>query len=286
MLRLKRALVAPFLARRIWGRSPFCVDLVQCKACGFIFYNPRLDTSEEGRIYSGYRSDEYRRMRQASEPWYTASFNANLASHDSYKLRRETLAAILLQHAGKREIRRVLDYGGDRGDLVHGLLNDATAFVYDISGVPAVEGVTSTTDPAACEADLIISSNVLEHVSFPRRLLEEILRATPAEGMVFLEVPAESPFQLNRLVRRAMQIGIMSLMHPSLARSVLRPASLYMMHEHINFFTEQALAGLMSSCGFEVTASGSYCGDGRAGKADMVWCLGKVKEPPSRRPIP
>ena len=177
ILPLKEALVAPFLAARIWQRPPFCVNLVQCKACGFMFYNPRLDAAEEGRLYAGYRSEEYLRMRHASEPWYTARFNADLASPDSYELRRRTLAAILRQHTAKREIRRVLDYGGDHGDLVRGLVSEAAAFVYDISGVPAVEGVTSTTDPAACKADLVINSNVLEHVGFPRRLVGEILQA-------------------------------------------------------------------------------------------------------------
>jgi hypothetical protein len=239
-----------------------------------MFYNPRLDTSEEVRLYSGYRTKEYQRMRQATEPWYTAKFNSDLASHSSYETRRGALGPILLHHLGQRKIGRVLDYGGDRGDLVHGLLNGATAFVYDISGIPAAEGVTSTSDPAGCKADLIINSNVLEHVGFPRRLMEEILAATPAGGMVFLEVPCESPFQLKRIVRRVAQIGIMALTHPGLASSVLRPASLYLMHEHINYFTEQSLVILMRSCGFNVNVSGSYFMGSRAGSGDVVWCLG------------
>jgi len=43
---VKRALVAPFLAKRIWNRKPFSLDLVRCQACGFMFYNPRLDDAE------------------------------------------------------------------------------------------------------------------------------------------------------------------------------------------------------------------------------------------------
>ena len=86
--RLKPALVAPFLATRIWNRPPFCVNLVQCKACGFMFYNPRLDAAEEGRLYAGYRSQEYWRMRHASEPWYTGTFNFALASPGAYELHR------------------------------------------------------------------------------------------------------------------------------------------------------------------------------------------------------
>jgi hypothetical protein len=273
---LKQALVAPFMATRVWSRPPFYVNLVRCKSCGFTFYNPRLDTAEEGRLYRNYRSEEYLRMRHASEPWYTASFNAGLASPGSYKLRRSTLAAILRQHLGNRKIGRVLDYGGDHGDLVRGLIDGASAFVYDISGVEAREGVTSVTEPATCQADLIINSNVLEHVGFPRQLAGEIVKAAPAGGFVFLEVPCESPFGFARIARRVAQVGIMALIRPALARSIVRPASLYMMHEHVNYFTEQSLATLMRSCGCAVTAAGSYLLNGRTGGADMVWCLGTV----------
>jgi len=216
-------------------------------------------------------------MRQASEPWYTPRFNADLASASSYETRRAKLAPILRRHAGQRKISRILDYGGDRGDLVVGLFDGTKVFVYDNSGISAAAGVTATADPAGCKADLIINSNVLEHVGFPRRFLDEILKATPARGMVFLEVPCESPFRLDRIVRRVAQIGIMALTHPALVGSILRPASLFMMHEHINYFTEQSLVSLMRSCGLGETVSGSYSSDGRGGKADMVWCLGTAR---------
>ena len=52
IVQLKRALVAPFLAERIWNRTPFCVGLVQCESCGFMFYNPRLDDDELHRLYN------------------------------------------------------------------------------------------------------------------------------------------------------------------------------------------------------------------------------------------
>ncbi len=269
----RRALVAPFLARRIWDREPFCVELVRCGSCGFAFYNPRLEDSELQRLYANYRLDEYQRMRRATEPWYTPQFNRDLASPASYEKRRAALAPLLRQHLGGRTIRRVLDHGGDRGDLVAGLIDGAEAFVYDISGIPAAEGVTAVADPASCRPDLIINSNVLEHVGFPRAIVTSILEAA-GEGLVFLEVPLEQPTGARRMARRLAQIGVMTAMHPGLARWVLRPASLYLMHEHINYFTEQSLTTLFRGCGGTVMAAGSYASSGRGGKADMGWCLG------------
>ena len=272
--KVKRALVSPFLAARIWNRRPFCVDLVECTACGFMFYNPRLDDADAARLYAGYRSEEYQRMRHASEPWYTVSFNAELGSQAAYERRRPVLAAILRQHVGERKIRRVLDYGGDRGDLVRGLVDGAAAFVYDISGIPAVEGVTATSNPADCSADLVINSNVLEHAGFPRLLLQDIVKAAPPGGLVYLEVPRESPFGVARISRRVAQLGIVALTRPVLARHVLRPASLYLMHEHINYFSERSLATLMRSGGCGVIGTGSYRIDAGAGNSTMIWCLG------------
>ena len=271
---MHRATVAPFLATRIWDRKPFCVDLVKCSSCGFMFYNPRLDAVEEARLYDGYRSREYQRTRQSSEPWYTSEFNADLASPESYDARRRVVAGLLRQHAGGRPITRILDYGGDRGDLVCELIEGAAAFVYDISGIPAAPGVTSTPDPAQCKPDLVVNSNVLEHVAFPRRLVEDILKAAPRGGLIFLETPCESPVEWSRALRRLAQVGIMVLRQPSLAHWILRPASVYMMHEHVNFFTTETLASLMRLCGSSPIAAGSYVLDGRAGRANLAWCLG------------
>lgn len=251
------------------------MSLVKCNSCGFIFYNPRLDDADLRTLYSNYRSEEYRRMRHSSEPWYTRKFNADLASLEQYKVRRAKLAPILKKHLGQHKISRILDHGGDHGDLVVGLVEGAEPYVYDISGVGPAAGVTITTDPASCKADLIINSNVLEHVGFPRALVTDILQAAPDGGFVFLEVPCEFAAGFSRKLRRTAQIGIMAAYRPLLARYLFQPAALYMMHEHINYFTEHCLTELVRECGGSVLASGTYFSSARSGSADMAWCLGQ-----------
>ena len=172
----------------------------------------------------------------------------------------------------------MLDYGGDHGDLVRGLLDGAMAFVYDISGAPAAEGVTAISDPAECQAELIINSNVLEHVGFPRRLVGEILQAAPRGGLVFLEVPCEAPFGLARIVRRVAQIGIMGLMRPALARSVVCPGRpLHDARAHQLFhgaFVDDAAVGvwLRGHCGRKLR----LCGEGGQRPVGVVFGNGSV----------
>ena len=48
-----------------------------------------------------------------------------------------------------------------------------------------------------------------------------------------------------------------------------------MMHEHINYYTEQSLATLMNKCGGRVIASGFYSLTARAGSDGVVWVLGE-----------
>ncbi len=272
---IKRALVAPFLAERIWKKKPFCVNLVACNSCGFIFYNPRPEDAELAREYVGYRSDEYFRMRRSSEPWYTEKFNADLASPAHYESRRAKLAPIFQELLRGRTIRRVLDHGGDHGDLMLGLFGDAELFLYDISGAAPAPGVASVSDPASCRPDLIINSNVLEHVGFPRQLVSQIIEAAPPGGLVFLESPCENVLGWKRILRRIAQIPLMIASKPSNAVHLLQPATLFMMHEHINYYAERSLSTLMDKCGGEVIASGFYPLIATAGNEGIVWCLGQ-----------
>jgi len=39
------------LAERIWNRTPFCVGLVQCESCGFMFYN-RVSTTTSFIVFT------------------------------------------------------------------------------------------------------------------------------------------------------------------------------------------------------------------------------------------
>lgn len=272
----KPAIVAPFLARRIWaGESP-PVNLAQCKRCSFLFFNPRLEPHEEQRLYTGYRLEEYQRMRQSCEPWYTPRFNSSISGYTT--LRRERLGATLQPYLAGIPRPRILDFGGDRGQLVKNLIPNSTGYTYDISKVEPLDGIVHCRDLEECRKatpDLIICSNVLEHVGFPRTIVDQIRQISTPRTLVFLEVPFESPFGATLVVRRLAQLGILAATRPKIALSLMRPGFLYLMTEHINYYNQRSLDGLMVASGGTVVASDAYQSGAPIGKATMGWCLGR-----------
>ncbi len=277
-LRNARALVAPFIAHRIWGRPPFEVNLATCVECEFSFFNPQLEPDEEARLYVGYRTPSYVAMRQAYEPWYTPGLNAKMTESGFLDKRKAALRDILLANLENNLARSVLDYGGAHGELVAGLIPDAAAYVYDVSQVEPVEGVQGCADLADCRRtkfDLIICSNVLEHVGRPGTLVEDMIQVAEPNTAIWIEIPIEAPFGLKLTLRRLGQEAILFLMRPRIGLSALKPGMLRLMHEHVNFFTPEALRRLLSSRGCKVLACETYRVDARIGRYRMLWAMAR-----------
>jgi len=274
----KSGVVAPFLARRIWNGKAPPVQLVECRKCSFLFFNPRLEPDEEQRLYAGYRLEEYQRVRQACEPWYTPAFNVKLSNPQHLAARREKLGPLLQSHVATLAKPRILDFGGDRGQLIEGLVPNAACYTYDISAVDPLPGIERCRDLDECRAhefDLIVCSNVLEHVGFPLTIVDQILQIAAPGTQVFIEVPFESPFGTTLVVRRLVQWGLLAVLRPSIAWTLATPGLLYVMHEHINYFNTASLQAMMAGAGGRVESTGVYEINGPMGKGTMGWCLGR-----------
>jgi len=277
----KRGMVAPFLARRIWNRSAFPVRLAECGKCGFVFFASRLDQEEEKRLYAGYRKPEYQQMRQSLEPWYTVKFNYGLSGPEAWQLRKRCLEKALRDHLSpdRQVIGSVLDFGGDRGDLIAALVPNAKHYVYDISGVEPLPGIELLRSLDRCKQyhfDLVLTSNVLEHVGFPRDLMHQVAEIASPGTLVFNEVPYESATGVRTMAKRVAQAVILGVMLPRVAWSLLRPGGLNLMHEHVNFFSPQSLESLMQATGWKVLASGVYRQGDSVWSHQMAWSLAQV----------
>ncbi len=281
--RQRRGVVTPFLAQRIWQRKAFSVQLSECGVCGFAFFNPRLEPGEENRLYSDYRGPEYQKMRQAFEPWYTEAFNAGLSSPESFVHRKKLLSALFHERLGlgARSFENVLDFGGDRGDLIDGLVPATRKFVYEISGVDPVAGVDALRSLEECRQhrfDLIVTSNVLEHVGSPRGVIAQVASISGPETLVFNEVPYESVTDWRTRLKRIAQVGWLAAARPGVAWRIAGPGMLNLMHEHVNCYSPQSLNRLVEVSGFKVLASGDYVlSEGFLG-GKMAWNLSQKQQ--------
>ena len=277
--RCRRALVSPFLARRIWKRDPFEIALMRCGTCGLFFFNPRLEPDEEARLYSGYRGAEYQSLRQYFEPWYTQRFNASITSPEFLEVRKTKIREILQEFVSAKQTSRILDFGGAQGELVLNLIPGAESYVYDVSGVESLDGVSACADLEECRNqnfDLILCSNVLEHLGSPRTAVEQMRQIARPDTLLWVDVPHESPCGSTLVGRRVLQTALLSVTRPRVALSLAKPGALYLMHEHVNFFGEQALRRTVATAGWTVTQSGSYGLRGPLGRQEWVWALARA----------
>ena len=108
-------------------------------------------------------------------------------------------------------------------------------FIYDISGNNVIENFISVSknNIKSYSYDLIICSNVLEHVSYPKNILSEISELMDEDTVLYIEVPYEKLMQNN-------------------SESKDKYLTKRHWHEHINFFSEKSIKTLITNAGFEV----------------------------------
>jgi len=267
------ALIAPFLSFYALGGGDKNCNLLICTECQFRFFDVRPDTEEVTRLYANYRGERYFEERHRHEFWYSRAINDGIGSDQhEIQLRKDSLAAFLGKSRDTSSIRSVLDYGGDRGQFIPDQLG-SERFVYEISDAVPVEGVSrieSEAELAARRYDLVMICGVLEHMSDPAEALRTAKPlVAPERGLVYIEVPFERPSlalvprntlyraYLNALQRTGRLLELVDFLSTAfkLKLNFVPPFGFIKMHEHVNFFSQQAMAALVERNGFSVIAS-------------------------------
>jgi hypothetical protein len=195
----------------------------------------RFDADEMSRLYHDYRGVRYEELRASFEPGY-ADRNQGLLAGD---LHIPAVEAFLRPWAPAHPA--ILDWGGDTG-LNTPLRSIARQHdVLEISGKSPVQGAVSVSEEGLGEApyDLIVLSNVLEHIPEPAELLQRIAAVmirSKSQVRLYLEVPFEP------LMREAET-------NPQAWRNKRH------WHEHINFFSPASMLRLLDSNGLRALNS-------------------------------
>jgi len=219
--------MAPFFIKRVFqidiGLPP--VAMQQCAACEFIQTTIPFSADTLARLYEDYRSDSYNRERIAYEPGYAAvADNIGGGYIESGMDRVTSLTRWLQARASVGD--SMLDYGGADGRFLPAL--PGAKYVYDISDVTPVEGVTRVTELESY--GYVQLAHVLEHVSDPLGLTRRAAELVDAGGYLMVEVPQDLPDTL--------------------------PGYL-LLHEHINFYCASAVRCLLEAVGLEVVDVGA-----------------------------
>lgn len=241
------AVLMPLVANRAFGWTPveitpewgfrhlktgmaYCLcNSMQCQACGLLFLDIRFDDEEMERLYWNFRSEAYALQRDAYEPGY-AETNAAIQAYVP-----DTSDAERALDGHVKNAPRVLDWGGNGGKNTPFRTSASQVDIYDLSDEPAIAGVrrVDLKEAASSRYDLIVMSHVLEHMPYPETALHPAKAMLGEHGVIYVEVPHE----------------ILIASSPG-ARDLASKKRHW--HEHINFFTEDALRALLERCGLEV----------------------------------
>jgi SAM-dependent methyltransferase len=283
-LRRYAAEAAPFLASRIASLQGIRIELLRCSRCEFAFFIPRLNGAQMAELYRGYRGVDYQAERQRFEPDYTPEFNALIGSGETeVRSRKANMRSFLGPWLETAAIGSVLDYGGDRGQYILEEFGQAQRFVYEISGVDPLPGVTSLADWDSAKAaryDLILCNHVLEHVPFPGDLLRELAEVAHPDSRLYFEVPLESPFRpvsafSPKHALRRLGLAVLPAFTNALMRNPRRKP--FLMHEHVNYYSLASFRRLVTGHGFQVLALGESTLDMGWGTMRVISCLAKLR---------
>jgi SAM-dependent methyltransferase len=183
------------------------------------------------RLYKDYRGLDYTALRELYEPDYRRR-NEALQGQIEYG---ESLTGFLCPLLPKRSLA-ILDWGGDSGKNTPLRSRAKQHDVYDISKAKVIPGARAVTREQASgqNYDLIVCSNVLEHVPYPNALLEDIIHVMAPSTLLYVEVPYEDVMR---------QYGGNAIAHKK------------HWHEHVNFFSPRAMNTLLANVGLQVVAA-------------------------------
>ena len=194
-----------------------------CGRCDTVFRNPRVAASlREDRYVEKPLTERETRIQQSKQVHYR------------YMMRR------LSRYFPEGTDRKLLDFGCGSGHFliearasgfeVMGLeLNRALArYVQDDLGIETYQGLITDLEFPDRQFNIIISSQVFEHLVDPRASLVEIRRHLVEPGLLLIEVP-----NLRHIKERLRRGAVMD-------------------DSHLFYFSRKSLPWMLEDCGFEV----------------------------------
>ena len=256
--------------------------LLKCEDCNLVYFSASFSEGELSRMYSGYRSVEYQRIRSKYEPWYTQKINDAIGhSADVLNVRRQHLESLLCDALTKQSgsissPTRVLDVGGDEGQFIPSLDSIVAKAVLEVSGVQPVNGAEVFSDWIEVDnflPDMIMMCHVLEHIEHARENIVNAAKSLSSGGLLYIEIPLDRPVNIGRifstrfylkytqLLCKAPYLFVLADFVSLVSRRFLKrpiPGAVIKQNEHINFFDGKTIAAVVETLGFELIHESEY----------------------------
>ena len=240
------AILMPFVSHRVFNWRPIVIDetwglntisngkaysicnTLCCVNCGLIYLDYRFSDSEMSNLYKNYRDEEYVNLRDYYEPGYKERNKLILNGNNYISLVEEFLKPYL-----KFPIS-ILDYGGDTGKNTPFRNGENKIDIYEISGIDTLPYTNLITKEDAFNKkyDLIICSNVLEHVSFPQIIINELELLMNKDSLLYIDLPYEDILKTGESI------------------DIYKNKKHW--HEHINFFSKQSIIEMFRKTQLEI----------------------------------
>lgn len=151
----------------------------KCRACGFVYVNPRPTPEEVEEIYTA----------------HTNPFDQQ--EYEGMDVEKSTLVRLVKRLKRVQPHGRMLDMGCGRGDF----LKIASDHGYEVQGsdlstaespypeVPIFQGFLKDANFRSQSFDIIVTRNTLEHIFDPNEDLRELNRLLKPGGLLYVKVP-------------------------------------------------------------------------------------------------
>jgi Methyltransferase domain len=230
---------------RLYGGDSAYIEMQICKTCSFVQAKHPFSDDAIARLYLDYRSDTYNRERIQYEPSYRVI--AERVGTDDIEVETR-VNRVTRWLSDKIELNRdftMLDYGGADGRFLPNV--PGKKYVYELSNIEPLPGITRIPEKSRLDSySYVHVAHVLEHVVNPLELVRQVSQYVRKNGYLYLEVPQDTP----DAELKSLQEGAAPMDLP--------------VHEHINRYSTQALARLVTAAGLRLIAT-------QADEVDLGW---------------
>ena len=282
--------VAPWITQLSGHHKKQHTSLFKCNSCQFIYFEKRFSDDEMAAMYSGYRDDEYYRVRNSWEPWYRRKVNDAYIDESGHLDERVGFMTNLLISAGIDSCNTVVDFGGDEGQFFPEI-KITNRLVIDVSNKPLRKNVlrVPSLGDVKDRIDLIVAAHIAEHLNDPLDFFSNLISHLNPGAHLYVEVPMDCPSvkrfhgtenyeaYLQRVSSRGKGIFIARDFTSGLARQFgfsIPKRGIVKQSEHLNYYNLKSLTMILERLGMTVLKSeaipGAKVGGLRLGRLGVL----------------